>query len=424
LSGRPRAVVIVTGSELVRGDRRDLNGPFLAAELVGVGIEPARIVIVGDAPDELEGALRLGLDTDLCIVSGGLGPTHDDRTVELVGRVLGRELEVDSELDRQIEAVSRGHADRLRRPYADFAPGVRKQASLPAGAESLGLAGTAPGFVLEAEGPLFVVLPGPPPEFRRLWAAALKSGPVRALLARTEPPERRTLRFYGVSESAVARALEEAGGEGEGVEATICARDFEIHVDLVVGPKGGPRADAIATALRAQVGESLFSEDERSIGALVLDLCRSHGLTLATAESCTGGLVAARLTAVPGSSDVFRGSVVAYADDVKERELAVPAELLAAHGAVSAEVAAAMAAGVRQRLGTDVAVSVTGVAGPGGGTPEKPVGLVYLHASAPGGELWAEFSVPADRETIRVRATVAALHLLRRLLSQGLDGSV
>ena len=424
MSGRPRAVVIVTGSELVRGDRRDLNGPFLAAELVGVGIEPARIVIVGDAPDELEGALRLGLDTDLCIVSGGLGPTHDDRTVELVGRVLGRELEVDSELDRQIEAVSRGHADRLRRPYADFAPGVRKQASLPAGAESLGLAGTAPGFVLEAEGPLFVVLPGPPPELRRLWAAALKSGPVRALLARTEPPERRTLRFYGVSESAVARALEEAGGEGEGVEATICARDFEIHVDLVVGPKGGPRADAIANALRTQVGESLFSEDERSIGALVLDLCRSHGLTLATAESCTGGLVAARLTAVPGSSDVFRGSVVAYADDVKERELAVPAELLAAHGAVSAEVAAAMAAGVRQRLGTDVAVSVTGVAGPGGGTPEKPVGLVYLHASAPGGELWAEFSVPADRETIRVRATVAALHLLRRLLSQGLDGSV
>jgi nicotinamide-nucleotide amidase len=208
------------------------------------------------------------------------------------------------------------------------------------------------------------------------------------------------------------------------VEATICARDFEIHVDLVVGPKGGPRADAIATALRAQVGESLFSEDERSIAALVLDLCRSRGLTLATAESCTGGLVAARLTAVAGSSDVFRGSVVAYADDVKERELAVPAELLAAHGAVSAEVAAAMAAGVRQLLGTDVAVSVTGVAGPGGGTPEKPVGLVYLHASGPGGELGAEFIVPADRETIRVRATVAALHLLRRLLSQGLDGSV
>ena len=424
MSGRPRAVIVVTGSELVRGDRRDLNGPFLAAELVGLGIEPARIVIVGDAPDELEGALRLGLDADLCVVSGGLGPTHDDRTVELVARVLGRELEVDPELERQIEAVSRGHAERLRRPYADFEAGVRKQASLPVRAESLGLAGTAPGFVLEADGPLFVVLPGPPPELRRLWAAALESGPVRAELARTEPPERRTLRFYRVSESAVARALEEAGGEGEGVEATICARDFEIHVDLVVEPEGGPRADAIANALRTQVGESLFSEDERSIAELVLDLCRSRGLTLATAESCTGGLVAARLTAVPGSSEVFRGSVVAYADDVKERELGVTAELLAAHGAVSAEVAAAMAAGVRQRLGTDIGVSVTGVAGPGGGTPEKPVGLVYLHASGPEGELAAEFSVPADRETIRVRATVAALHLLRRLLAQSPDGSV
>ena len=424
MSGRPRAVIVVTGSELVRGDRRDLNGPFLAAELAALGIEPARIVIVGDAPDELEGALRLGLDADLCVVSGGLGPTLDDRTVELVARVLGRELEVDPELERQIEAVSRGHAERLRRPYADFEAGVRKHASLPVRAESLGLAGTAPGFVLEADGPLFVVLPGPPPELRRLWAAALESGPVRAELARTEPPERRTLRFYGVSESAVARALEEAGGEGEGVEATICARDFEIHVDLVVEPEGGPRADAIANALRTQVGESLFSEDERSIAELVLDLCRSRGLTLATAESCTGGLVAARLTAVPDSSEVFRGSVVAYADDVKERELGVTAELLAAHGAVSAEVAAAMAAGVRQRLGTDIGVSVTGVAGPGGGTPEKPVGLVYLHASGPEGELAAEFSVPADRETIRVRATVAALHLLRRLLAQSPDGSV
>jgi nicotinamide-nucleotide amidase len=191
-----------------------------------------------------------------------------------------------------------------------------------------------------------------------------------------------------------------------------------------VEPEGGPRANAIANALRTQVGESLFSEDERSIAELVLDLCRSRGLTLATAESCTGGLVAARLTAVPGSSEVFRGSVVAYADDVKERELGVTAELLAAHGAVSAEVAAAMAAGVRQRLGTDIGVSVTGVAGPGGGTPEKPVGLVYLHASGPEGELAAEFSVPADRETIRVRATVAALHLLRRLLAQSPDGSV
>jgi nicotinamide-nucleotide amidase len=420
----PRAIVVITGSELVRGDRRDLNGPFLARELVARGIGPARIVIVGDGPTELGDALRAGVQADLCIVSGGLGPTHDDRTVEMLARVTGRELSVDAELEREIEGISRGHAERLRRPYAEFAPGVRKQASLPAGAASLGLAGTAPGIVLELDDRLVVCLPGPPSELRRLWAAALESDALRRLLSRAQPPSRRTLRFYGVSESAVARALGEAGGDGDGVEATVCARDFEIHVDLLVGEGGAPRADALSAALRERLGGSLFSEDERTIAEIVLELCRERGLTLATAESCTGGLVAARLTAVPGSSDVFRGSVVAYADDVKTDELGVPADVLAAHGAVSAETAEAMAAGVGERLHADIGVSDTGVAGPGGGTLEKPVGLVYLHATGPEGELAAEFSVPADRETVRARAAVAALHLVRRLLLQSRDHSV
>jgi nicotinamide-nucleotide amidase len=424
LNPSPRALVVVTGSELVRGDRRDLNGPFLARELVSLGVDPAEIIIVGDSPQELEAALRPGLEADLCVVSGGLGPTHDDRTVETLARVAGRELVLDSDLDREIEAISRRLAERLGRPYADFAAGVRKQATLPAGATPLGLAGTAPGFVIQITSAVFVVLPGPPPELRRFWAAAVENEAVRGVLVRGRPPERRTLRFYGASESAVARALEEAGGDGDGVEATVCARDFEIHVDLVVGEAGGARADAIAAALRGRLGEFLFTEEERTVAEIVLELCRERGLTLATAESCTGGLVAARLTAVPGSSDVFRGSVVAYADDVKTRELGVPAEVLAAHGAVSAETAAAMATGVRERLETDLSVSDTGVAGPGGGTPEKPVGLVYLHAVGPDGELAADFSVPADRETVRVRAAVAALHLVRRLLSQSRDGSV
>ena len=420
----PRAIVVVTGSELVRGDRGDLNGPFLARELVSLGIGPARIVIVGDGATELEDALRAGVEADLCIVSGGLGPTHDDRTVEMLARVTGRELTVDAQLEREIEGISRRHAERLRRPYAEFGPGVRKQASLPAGAGSLGLAGTAPGIVLELEGRVVVCLPGPPSELRRLWAAALETDTLRRLLSRAEPPSRRTLRFYGVSESAVASALGEAGGDGDGVEATVCAREFEIHVDLVVREGGALRADALSAALRERLGESLFSEDERTIAAIVLELCRERGLTLATAESCTGGLVAARLTAVPGSSDVFRGSVVAYADDVKTDELGVPADVLAAYGAVSAETAAAMAAGVRELLHADIGVSDTGVAGPGGGTPQKPVGLVYLHAAGPEGELAAEFSVPADRETVRARAAVAALHLVRRLLLQSRDNSV
>jgi nicotinamide-nucleotide amidase len=415
---RPRAVFVITGSELVRGERADLNGPFLAREALSLGLEPARILIVGDREDELEEALELGFDADLCVTSGGLGPTHDDRTVELVARTAGVPLELRADLHEQIGAVSRGFAERMRRPYADFEEGVRKQAMLPAGAISLGLAGTAPGSVLDAGATVVVVLPGPPAELRRLWPRALETEPVRRVLARARVPQRRILRFFGASESAVARALREAGGEREGVETTICARDFEIHVDLVVEPGAEAVADELEAALVAPVEQYLFSRDERGVEVIVLDLCRAAGLTLGTAESCTGGLVAARLTSVPGSSDVFRGGVVAYSNDVKEAELGVPAETLRQHGAVSRETALAMAEGARGRLGVDVAVSVTGIAGPDGGSEEKPVGLVHLAASGPNGSSAQEFNVPGDRATVRARATAMALHLLRRHLTQ------
>jgi nicotinamide-nucleotide amidase len=421
---RPRAIVVVTGSELVRGERTDRNGPFLAAEALRLGLEPARIVIVGDAPDELEAALRQGVDANVCLVSGGLGPTHDDRTVEMVARALGRGLDVDDELERQIEAVSRAAAERLKRPYADFQAGVTKQATIPDGAVSLGLAGTAPGLLVEHDGKVVVVLPGPPSELRRLWPNALETDAFRALLARTQPPGRRVLRFFGVSESAVARALAEAGGDGDGVEATICARDFEIHVDLVVEPGADARADALEAAFVPPIERWLYSRDERPIEEHVLTLCRAKGLRLAVAESETGGLVAARLTSVPGASDVFVGGIVAYANEVKQAALGVPAELLAAHGAVSAEVAEAMANGARERLGADVAVAVTGVAGPGGGTEEKPVGLVYLHAEGPGGGAARELTFPGDRDSIRARSAVMALHLVRRLLTRSRDEAV
>ena len=418
---RPRAAIVVTGSELVRGERTDRNGPFLAGELLLLGIEPARISIVGDDPAELEAALHLAFDADLCLVSGGLGPTHDDRTVELVARVAGRELLLDEGLHEEIGVISRRIAERLKRPYADFEPGVRKQATLPEGAVSLGLIGTAPGFVLETGRAPVVVLPGPPAELQALWPRALETEALRPVLARAAQPERRVLRFYGASESAVAKALADVGGDGNGVVATICARDFEIHVDLLVDPGEGARGDAVERGLADPLAEYLFSRDGVRVEELVLAACREQGWTLATAESCTGGLVAGRLTSVPGASDVFVGGVVAYANEVKEAELGVPAGLLAEHGAVSAEVAAAMAAGARARLGVDVAISVTGIAGPDGGTPEKPVGLVFLHAETPAGGHGIEFTLPGDRETIRSRATVAALHLLRRLLSQSRD---
>lgn len=421
---RPRAAIVVTGSELVRGERTDLNGPFFAQAALALGLEPARIEIVGDRPEELEDALRDGLAADICFVSGGLGPTHDDRTVELVARVTGRALAVDARLEEQIEGISRSFAERLKRPYADFAAGVTKQATLPEGSLCLGLAGTAPGLVVDTGTCVVVVLPGPPAELRRLWPRALESDPVRRILARARPPSRHVLRFFGASESAVAAALADAGGDGDGVEATICARDFEIHVDLYADPGAELRAGALATALRTALERYLFSEDDRPIEELVLSLCRAEELSLATAESCTGGLVAGRLTSVPGASSVFRGGVVAYSDELKTRLLGVPAAVLAEHGAVSAETAAAMARGARERLGADIGLAVTGIAGPGGGTAEKPVGLVFLHATAPGRERSLEFSFPGDRQAIRARTAVAALHLVRRLLAQRRDEPV
>ena len=416
---RPRAVVVVTGSELVRGERTDLNGPFLAREALKHGLEPARIAIVGDNPAELEATLHDALDADAVLVSGGLGPTHDDRTVEMVARALGLELVVDPALEAQIEAVSRAAAERMRRDYAQFAPGVTKQATKPETALSLGLAGTAPGLLIPRDGGrVVVVLPGPPGELRRLWPNALQTAAFRELLARTQAPGRRVFRLFGVSESAVARALADAGGDGDGVEATICARDFEIHVDFVVEPGAEARADELEASFFEPLQEWLYGRDERGVEEHVLELCRARGLTVATAESCTGGLVAARLTSIPGSSDVVLGGLVAYANEVKERELGVPAALLVEHGAVSAEVAEAMARGARDRLRADVAVSVTGVAGPGGGTDEKPVGLVYCHASGPDGELGREFNFPGDRAAIRARSVVIALHLVRTLLTK------
>jgi nicotinamide-nucleotide amidase len=413
---RPRAAIVVTGSELVRGDREDKNGPFLAAEVLRLGLEPAQITIVGDRPEDLARALAEGFEADLCLVSGGLGPTHDDRTVELVARVAGRELRVDEGLEAEIGAVSRMFAERLRRPYSEFEAGVRKQATVPEGALSLGLAGTAPGLVLEAGRSVVVVLPGPPRELRRLWPRALGTEPVRRVLERAPALERSVLRFFGTPESTVAQALADAGGEGGGVEATICAREFEIHVDLLVEPGAEERAAEIASSLKSSLGSHLFAEDGRTVPEIVLDLCRSGGLTLATAESCTGGLVSARLTAVPGASAVFLGGVVAYANDVKQAELGVPAAILEEYGAVSAEAAKAMAHGVRERLGADVGVAVTGVAGPDGGTEEKPVGLVFVHVVGPDGEEARRTELPGDREMVRGRATAAALHLVRRLL--------
>ena len=345
-SKRPRAAIVVTGSELVRGERTDLNGPFLSRALLALGLEPVRIHVVGDDPAELERTLREAVaDAELVAVSGGL----DRRTTTAPSRSWRRSPSAssrsDADLQREIEDFSRAVAERMRRPYADFEAGVRKQATLPEGAESLGLAGTAPGLVVEVGETPVVVLPGPPSELQRLWPNALSTEPVRRVLGRGRPPLRRTLRFFGPGESTVAQAFAEAGGESDGVEVTICARDFEIVLELFATPEADDRAEQLTAELRERLGRHLYSEDGRTVEEVVLEECRRRGLTLVTAESCTGGLLAARLTAVPGYSDVTLGGVVAYGNELKESELGVPAELIAEHGAVSAEVAEAMAHG-------------------------------------------------------------------------------
>ena len=409
---------MVTGSELLRAEIADENGPFLARELARLGVLCRRITIVGDDPDLLEAAIRDGLEADLCLISGGLGPTHDDRTIELLARVSGKQLVVDPQLEREIDLVGRRYARNVGTSYHGYEEGVRKQASVPEGAQVLGLAGTAPGVALELNDRIAVALPGPPYELQRLWPAALDSAPLRRLLERVPPFERRTLRFYGLAESTLAAALESAGGDGGGVTVTICARDRELLAELFVEPGAEARADELVSALAAAGPDTLFARHERPIEQIVLELARERGLTLATAESCTGGLVGARLTEVPGASDVFFGAVVSYANAAKETLLGVSPETLADHGAVSAECALEMAKGARRALGADLALSVTGIAGPGGGSADKPVGLVFFCATGEQATLVQEIRFSGDRAQIRRYATVAGLHLMRRLLAQ------
>jgi len=409
---------VVTGSELLRAEIADENGPFLARELARLGVLLRRITIVGDDPDLLEAALKDGLEADLCLISGGLGPTHDDRTIELMAKAGGKQLVVDPRLEREIDLVGRRYARNVGTSYHGYEEGVRKQATIPEGAHVLGLAGTAPGVALELDGCVAVALPGPPYELQRLWPAALESDPLRRLLERVPPFERRTLRFYGLAESTLAAALQNAGGDGKGVTVTICARDRELQAELFVDPGAEARADELVNALAAAGPDTLFARDERPIEQIVLELARERGLTLATAESCTGGLVGARLTGVPGASDVLLGAVVAYANEIKEALLGVSPATLKKNGAVSAECALEMATGARRALRADVALSVTGVAGPGGGSAEKPVGLVFFCVAGEEETVEQEIRFSGDRDQIRRYATVAALHLTRRLLAQ------
>jgi nicotinamide-nucleotide amidase len=385
------------------------------------GVEVGRTVIVGDALEDLVDALRELLErgVDLVCTSGGLGPTHDDRTMDAVAAATGTALALDPAALRLVRAAYGG------RPRAGVGPETQrsieeKQASLPAGATLLPPVGTAPGCLVRHGDTLIAVLPGPPWELQGMWQSALDRPPLRALLERATTGPRRLLRIHGVVESDMVEALGRVPtGLLEAVEVGICARAAELEVAITAPAGHASAAERMERAVVEAFGDAVYSRDGRTVEAIVADALLERGQTVAVAESCTGGGLGERLTARPGASAYVLGGVIAYNDSLKRDLLGVPAELLAEHGAVSAECATAMADGARRAAGSDWALSVTGVAGPGGGTPRKPIGLVYIGVAGPDGTTAHELRLRGDRERIRARATQHALHLLRLALAGG-----
>ena len=425
-----RAGIVVTGTEVLNGRVSDRNGPWLAERLREVGVDHAYTVIVGDRPEDMRDALRFLAEREMNIVltSGGLGPTADDLTAEIVGRFQGRPMELDEALSGRIAEIVK---PLLRRwPNIDqqaIELANRKQATVPVGATVLEPVGTAPGLVVPpadtgaagAAGPTVVVLPGPPRELQPMWQQALETDALRSALEGASVYRQRMLRLFGIPESEIAETLREAAREGvdlDRLEITTCLKRGEIEVVTSYEPDAESVYDAFEGVVEARHGDTLFSRDGSSVDDQVAALLRG-ALTIATAESCTGGLLAARLTDPPGASEYVKGAIVAYSNDVKVSQAGISAELIERHGAVSEEVAEALADGARDRLGADVGVGITGVAGPGGGTAEKPVGLVWLSVVAPGGtRMTRSVNLPGGRGDVRDRATSVAMHLIRRVL--------
>lgn len=410
------AEIVCVGTELLLGETVNTHAPFLSERLAAYGIDVYHHITVGDNPGRLESALReAGRRAPLVIVTGGLGPTGDDVTREAIASVTGRPLVLNEEV---LAGIQRWFSERGR----PMAPGNRKQALFPEGSHVLpNPHGTAPGFVLEwAPGRWFVALPGPPRELR-----PMVDGPLRPFLegwaGGRAGLSRRVLRIAGIGESEVEHRLADLfAAQGEVTLATY-ARGSEVHLRLATrgtGPEAVARLDALAAEIRRRLGVHVYGEGEQALEAVIGELLRARRETLAVAESCTGGRVADRLTNVPGSSQYFIAGVVAYANQAKVLSLAVSPHALTAHGAVSAQVARAMAAGARRTYGTHWAVATTGIAGPGGGTPEKPVGTVYVAVEGPGGGRVERHRWLGDRETVKERSAQAALFLLYRALRE------
>jgi nicotinamide-nucleotide amidase len=426
MSDIPRAGIVITGTEVLNGRVRDANGPWLADRLTELGVDHETTVVVGDRPGDMRGALEwlASQGVALVITSGGLGPTADDLTIDVVAAFQGRDLALDEPLQGRIAAKLEPLLQRFPNLDIDaWREGTRKQALVPVGATVLEPVGTAPGLVsapASGDGPTIVVLPGPPSELQSMWAQALETRALRDAVAGAGSFAVRTLRMYGMPESEIAETLRVAEATGVDLaplEITTCLRRGEIEVVTRYGPDGGEAYAALEDLVRERHAGMLFSDDGSTVDDLVARALLDQGATIATAESCTGGLLAARLTERAGSSSYVLGGIVAYANSAKVHVAGVDPELIARHGAVSLEVAEALAFGALRRLDADVGVGITGVAGPGGGTEAKPVGFVCLSAaSADGRRITRSVQLPGGRDDVRDRSTTVAMHLVRRLL--------
>lgn len=418
------AGIVVTGTEVLTGRVRDANGPWLSDRLEELGVDLVHITICRDRPDDLQTQLRFLAEqgVDLILTTGGLGPTADDVTLEVVARFTGRPLEIDEALEGRIADILRPLTKRW--PNLDFEAvraANRKQALVLRGATVLEPAGTAPGMVVPAgDGlPAVAVLPGPPRELRAMWPQAVETEAFQAAIAGATTYRREMLRMFGIPESELAATLREAEGRVErfdAVEITTCLRRGELEVVARYEPREGAAWEEISGLIADRHADHLFSVDGSSVDEQVARA--AEGEWLAVAESCTGGLLAARLTDPPGASSRIAGGVVAYSDEAKTDLLGVDPRLVERHGAVSGEVAEAMADGALERFGATVAVAITGIAGPGGGSEDKPVGTVFWCVKRAGEDdgLVRGVRLPGDRAEVRDRAVTVAMHMLRRVL--------
>jgi len=405
-----KAEIIAVGSELLTPDRLDTNSLFLTEELNGIGIEVVRKTVVGDNRDLLAEAFRDALQrVPLIIASGGLGPTDDDLTRETVADLLGRKLRHNEEILRHIEG-------RFRSMGRDMPAVNARQAMVPEGAEILrNPRGTAPGLWLEDSGHLIALLPGPPRELKPLFREEVVPRLERHVSgARLH---HREIRVTGLGESHVEQRILPIYSRYPEVQTTILAAPGETQIHLRVWTADGAHAkktlDDIVQSFHIALGDRIFSEDGRGLEQVVADLLALNQATIAAAESCTGGLLAQRLTSIAGSSSYFLGGVVCYSNELKTAWADVPPKMILARGAVSTEVAVALAEGIRRRVGATFGVGITGVAGPAGGSEEKPVGTVHVALTHASGTKERAMRFPGDREMIRWQASQLALDLVR-----------